>query len=165
MKHQQPTLRFRGATDTVTGSRYLVEAGGKRVLGDYGLFQGYKRSRERNRSPCPVPDPKSAIILSGYQAPGTRGAALAAGARGLHSYGEGVPIRAQVIEMENLSAHADAAGRVAWLTAAEKEPRMTCITHGEPEASEALRVRIKRQLGWRARAPGHRDKISLEVPR
>ena len=65
MKHQQPTLRFLGATDTVTGSRYLLEAGGKRVLVDCGLFQGYKRSRERNRAPFPVP-PHSidAVVLT-----------------------------------------------------------------------------------------------------
>ncbi len=59
MKHQEPTLRFLGATDTVTGSRYLLEAGGKRVLVDCGLFQGYKRSRERNRAPFPVPRTRS----------------------------------------------------------------------------------------------------------
>lgn len=33
-------LSFLGATDTVTGSRYLVETGGARVLVDCGLFQG-----------------------------------------------------------------------------------------------------------------------------
>ena len=65
MKHQQPTLRFLGATDTVTGSRYLLEAGGKRVLVDCGLFQGYKRSRERNRAPFPVPPHSiNAVVLT-----------------------------------------------------------------------------------------------------
>ena len=65
MKHQQPTLRFLGATDTVTGSRYLLEAGGKRVLVDCGLFQGYKRSRERNRTPFPVrPASIDAVVLT-----------------------------------------------------------------------------------------------------
>ena len=43
-------------------------------------------------------DPKNAIILSGYQAGGTRGAALAAGVRDLRIYGEDVPIRADVIQ-------------------------------------------------------------------
>ena len=65
MKHQQPTLRFLGATDTVTGSRYMLEAGGKRVLVDCGLFQGYKRSRERNRVPFPVrPASIDAVVLT-----------------------------------------------------------------------------------------------------
>lgn len=49
-----PTLQFLGAAGTVTGSRYLVEANGQRVLVDCGLFQGYKQLRERNWAPFPV---------------------------------------------------------------------------------------------------------------
>jgi metallo-beta-lactamase family protein len=48
---------------------------------------------------------------------------------------------------------------------AETAPRMTYITHGEPEASDALRIRIKRELGWRARVPEHQEQISIENPR
>lgn len=109
-------------------------------------------------------DPKNAIILSGYQAGGTRGAALAAGERQLRIYGQDIRIRAEVIQMESLSAHADSDGLIAWLKAAEREPRMTYITHGEPEASDALRVRIKRELGWRVRVPEYLEGISLEDP-
>jgi hypothetical protein len=47
-------LQFLGATETVTGSRYLVESGGQRLLIDCGLFQGYKMLRERNRLQFPV---------------------------------------------------------------------------------------------------------------
>lgn len=50
----EATLRFLGATDTVTGSRYLVDANGQRILIDCGLFQGFKRSRVRNRLAFPV---------------------------------------------------------------------------------------------------------------
>jgi len=109
-------------------------------------------------------DPKNVIILSGYQAGGTRGAALAAGERQLRIYGEDVRIRAEVIQMESLSAHADSDGLIEWMRAAEREPRMTYITHGEPEASDALRIRIKRELGWRVRVPEHFESISLEDP-
>ena len=98
------------------------------------------------------------------RAAGTRGASLAAGERELRIYGEDVKIRAEVIQMENLSAHADADGIIAWLRTAERAPRMTYITHGEPEASDALRLRIKHELGWRARVPEHLEKISLEDP-
>jgi metallo-beta-lactamase family protein len=112
-----------------------------------------------------APDPKNAVILSGYQAGGTRGASLAAGGRELRIYGEDVKVRAEVVQMESLSAHADADGIIAWMKAADKEPRMTYITHGEPDASDALRLRIKRELGWRARVPEHLEKISLEDPR
>lgn len=111
------------------------------------------------------PDPKNAIVLSGYQAGGTRGAVLAAGERELRIYGEDIKIRAEVIQMESLSAHADSDGLIAWMKAAETEPRMTYITHGEPEAADALRIRIKRELGWRARVPEHLELISIEDPR
>lgn len=50
-----PTLTFLGATGTVTGSKYLLEAGGERLMVDCGLFQGYKELRLRNWSPLPVP--------------------------------------------------------------------------------------------------------------
>lgn len=58
-------LTFLGATDTVTGSKYLVEAKGKRILVDCGMYQGVKHLRERNWKPFPI-DPKKidAVILT-----------------------------------------------------------------------------------------------------
>jgi metallo-beta-lactamase family protein len=50
-----PTLTFLGATGTVTGSKYLLEAGGERLLIDCGLFQGLKELRLRNWNPLPIP--------------------------------------------------------------------------------------------------------------
>ncbi|MCW0014810.1 MBL fold metallo-hydrolase, partial [Burkholderia pseudomallei] len=58
-------LTFLGATETVTGSKYLVEHGGKRVLIDCGLFQGTKNLRLRNWSPLPFPpDTLDAVVLT-----------------------------------------------------------------------------------------------------
>ncbi|HEV7183591.1 MAG TPA: MBL fold metallo-hydrolase, partial [Leifsonia sp.] len=59
------TLRFLGATDTVTGSRYLLETPAGRILVDCGLFQGYKTLRDRNWKPLPV-DPASidAVLIT-----------------------------------------------------------------------------------------------------
>ena len=60
-----PTLTFLGAARTVTGSKYLLEHEGVRVLVDCGLFQGLKPLRERNWEPFPVP-PESitAVVLT-----------------------------------------------------------------------------------------------------
>ena len=65
MNQHGPGLRFLGAADTVTGSRYLVHSGSRRVLVDCGLFQGFKVLRTRNRAPFPV-DPSSldAVLLT-----------------------------------------------------------------------------------------------------
>jgi len=51
------SLTFLGATGTVTGSKYLLEAGGERLLIDCGLFQGLKELRLRNWNPLPIPPP------------------------------------------------------------------------------------------------------------
>lgn len=58
-------LQFLGATGTVSGSKYLLSAGGRRILVDCGLFQGYKQLRLRNWAPFPV-DPATidAVILT-----------------------------------------------------------------------------------------------------
>jgi metallo-beta-lactamase family protein len=55
-------LTFLGAAGTVTGSKYLVEAGGKRLLVDCGIFQGAQELSERNFKPLPV-DPKTIDYL------------------------------------------------------------------------------------------------------
>ena len=59
------TITFLGATETVTGSRFLVEGHGRRVLVDCGLFQGVKRLREMNWQPFPVdPSTIDAVVLT-----------------------------------------------------------------------------------------------------
>jgi len=60
-----PILTFLGGTQTVTGSRFVVEDGPARVLVDCGLFQGVKRLRERNWDRFPV-DPRSidAVVIT-----------------------------------------------------------------------------------------------------
>ena len=59
------SIRFLGAAGTVTGSRFLLEAAGRRVLVDAGLFQGLKELRLRNWAPFPVPpDSIDAVVLT-----------------------------------------------------------------------------------------------------
>ncbi|MFD5276164.1 MBL fold metallo-hydrolase RNA specificity domain-containing protein [Pseudarthrobacter sp. NPDC058362] len=111
------------------------------------------------------PDRRNAIILSGYQAGGTRGAYLAAGGKHVRVYGEDVGIQAEVIQMEGLSAHADSNELIQWMQSVPEAPSMTYITHGEPDASDALRLRIKHELGRRARVPEFMETVSLLDPR
>ncbi|MDD7833821.1 MBL fold metallo-hydrolase RNA specificity domain-containing protein [Paenarthrobacter sp. AB444] len=109
-------------------------------------------------------DANNTVVLSGYQAGGTRGAALAAGTREMRIYGHDVRIRAEVVQLEGLSAHADADAIISWMRTAPQAPRMTYVTHGEAEASEALRLRIKHELGWKARVPEYLERVLLDNP-
>jgi len=58
-------LTFLGAARTVTGSKYLLEVGGRKILVDCGLFQGLKELRLRNWEPLPVdPTELAAVVLT-----------------------------------------------------------------------------------------------------
>lgn len=108
-----------------------------------------------------APDPRNTILFAGYQAAGTRGAAMVGGADAVKIHGGYVPIRAEVAQLENLSAHADAGEILHWLEGFEWPVRETFITHGEPLAADSLRHRIEETLGWSCRVPDFRDKVDL----
>jgi len=94
------------------------------------------------------PDRRNTILFSGFQAAGTRGAALLGGAREVKIHGQWVPIRAELANLSMLSAHADADEILRWLGGFVRPPKRTFIVHGEPDASETLRTRIEGELGW-----------------
>lgn len=108
-----------------------------------------------------APEPRNTILLVGYQAAGTRGEALQAGARELKMHGGYVPVRAEVVMLEGLSAHADADEIVAWLRRAPAPPRRVFVTHGEPAAADALRGRIEEELRWPASVPRDGEAVRL----
>ncbi|WP_448002101.1 MBL fold metallo-hydrolase RNA specificity domain-containing protein [Agromyces bauzanensis] len=109
-------------------------------------------------------DRRNAIVLTGYQAGGTRGSALLGGATSLRIFGEDVPIRAEVVSIDGMSAHADADELMAWMRAVDEPPDMVYVTHGEAVASDTLRARIKRELHWPVRVPEHLERVRLAVP-
>jgi len=115
-------------------------ATGGRVLHHLALYLGHHRNM---------------VVLTGYQAPGTRGDSLARGNKAIRIHGQDVPVRAEVVQLQSASAHADASQLMDWLRSSPQAPHRVFVTHGEMGASDALRQRIERELGWRALAPEH----------
>ena len=98
---------------------------------------------------------RNMVVLTGFQAPGTRGAALAAGSKTLRLHGRDVEVNAEVVQLHSASAHADATQLLDWLRAMPAAPDQVYVVHGDPQASDALRARIVRELHWRALVPEH----------
>ena len=109
-----------------------------------------------------APEPRNLLLFAGFQAAGTRGATIVAGAPEVKIHGQYVPIRAEVVKMDSLSAHADASEILAWLRGFRAAPKRTFITHGEPAAADGLRRRIAETLGWQCEVPDDRDRATLE---
>jgi len=108
-----------------------------------------------------APDPRNSILFSGFQAPGTRGAQLLAGARDVKIHGEWVTVRAEVARIDTLSAHADYEELIGWVSRMERKPRSIFLVHGEPAAADALRVRIADRLGIPCTIPRQDDHVTL----
>ncbi len=100
-------------------------------------------------------DHRNMVVLTGYQAPGTRGATLAHGGSTLRIHGQDLPVRAEIVQLTSASAHADASELMAWLRAMPAPPRRVFVTHGDLEASDCLRRRIESELRWQALVPEH----------
>jgi len=107
------------------------------------------------------PDPRNTILFAGYQAAGTRGAAMLGGAESVKIHGEYVPINAEVDFISNLSAHADYSEMLDWLGHFEQAPIKTFLTHGEPVAADTFRRHIEEKLAWDVVVPEYLETIEL----
>jgi len=108
-----------------------------------------------------LPDSRSAVLLVGFQAVGTRGRALADGAKYIGIYGEQVPVRAEVVTLDQLSAHAGRSELLRWLSGFGTAPRRTFLVHGEPNALQALSGAIANQFHWPVTIPSYREAFDL----
>lgn len=84
-----------------------------------------------------LPDRHNTVALVGFQVAGTRGWRLAQGERTLKLHGHYLPVRAEVVDLQGMSAHADRRELLDWVRAAPGDP-VTYVVHGEPDASQAL---------------------------
>jgi metallo-beta-lactamase family protein len=107
---------------------------------------------------------RNTVLLVGFQAPGTRGADLAAGARQLKALGRYFPVRCQVEVFQGMSVHADADELVGWLAGGPHltAPDVCYVVHGERAASRALADRLQAELGWLAVVPAEGELVRLD---
>jgi metallo-beta-lactamase family protein len=109
-----------------------------------------------------LPDSRSAVLLVGYQGEGTRGRALLDGAKYLRIHGEEVPVRAEIVEIGQLSAHAGKSELLRWLSGFKAPPRQTFLVHGEPPALQSLRDAIAKQYHWPVTIPAYLQSFELD---
>jgi metallo-beta-lactamase family protein len=106
-----------------------------------------------------LPNPRHHIVFPGFQVAGSRGAHLVGGAREVKIHGEYVAVKAEISHLEGFSGHADADGLMAWLGGFRSPPRHCFVVHGEPDAADTLRLRIKDELGWSVSVPEYRASV------
>lgn len=106
-------------------------------------------------------DPRNQVIFIGFQAPGTRGAIIKAGAQTVRIFSQEVEIRAQVAALEQFSDHADTKELLHWLKTFSRKPQTTYLVHGEPGAATLLQQAISSELGWNVKIAEWLEKVPL----
>ena len=126
---------------TVEQSRALNMMRGPRIIiSASGMMTGGRVLHHLKRL---LPSRQHLIVLVGYQSAGTRGRSLLEGAKFLRIHGHDVPVRAPFLQIEGLSAHADADELQRWALSGPSKPASTFFVHGEPEGLEALQARFR----------------------
>jgi metallo-beta-lactamase family protein len=113
------TERLRFCRSTEESKRLNEVRGPVVIVSASGMATGGRILHHlRNR----LPDPRTTVLLVGFQAAGTRGRSLQDGAAALKMFGEQVPVRARVATLHGLSAHADREETLRWLGGFRRPP-------------------------------------------
>ncbi|WP_166269402.1 MBL fold metallo-hydrolase RNA specificity domain-containing protein [Marinobacter caseinilyticus] len=107
-------------------------------------------------------DPKTTVIFAGYQAGGTRGAKMMAGAETVKIHGEWIPVKARIEMLDGLSAHGDYAEIEQWLSQSALVPGTAIhLIHGEPEASETFRDYLRQKTRFAVEVASYQSIIRI----
>jgi len=106
-------------------------------------------------------DARNCVILGGFQAEGTRGRALQEGAKTLSLFGQVVPVRAEIVEMGQFSAHAGKSELLRWMTGLQVPPKQVYLTHGEPQAAQSLQQTVTTNFRWKTSVARYLDCVEV----
>jgi metallo-beta-lactamase family protein len=106
-------------------------------------------------------EPKNTILLVGYQGEGTRGRSLKEGIREVKLHGKYYQIDCEILTIETMSGHADQQEMLTWLKGFTRKPKQIFLVHGEPQAQNTWRVKIKDEVGIQCIIPTLNEEIEL----
>ncbi len=146
-------------TESVDESKLInVAPKPKMIIAGSGMMTGGRIIHHAKRY---LPDPKSTLILVGYQAQGTLGRRLYEGAESVKIDGEAIPVRCTIRAIGALSAHGDSDKLLSWVRNAEKQPAKVYCIHGESHEAAALAHKVKDALGIATFVPELTDTIEI----
>jgi len=108
-----------------------------------------------------ITNPKNTVMFVGYQAAGTRGRLLVDGGREIKLLGRVYPVAARIERIDSMSAHADYAESMRWLSGFTRAPAMTYLVHGDPVALAALATRITTEKQWPVHIAAHHERVQI----
>jgi metallo-beta-lactamase family protein len=162
LRQQRHPLRTHSMTTASSRqeSKKLNDARGARVIiSASGMMTGGRVLHHALRL---VPNADATVVFVGYQAAGTIGRRIQDGEPEVKIMGQWIPVRCRVAKIGGFSAHADYNEVLQWLSGIESgTPSRTFLTHGEPEAANAMAGHIKERFGWNVHVPQYGERVEL----
>lgn len=109
-----------------------------------------------------ISKPQTTVLFVGYQGEGTRGRKLLEGANEIKIYGKYCPVKARIEVIHGLSAHGDQKDMLDWMSEIKNVPDKVFIIHGEKQAADTFRVKIKDTYSWNCIIPKLYDIVEIE---
>ena len=148
--HLHRTVHESKALNNMRGPRVVIAAS--------GMMTGGRILHHLTRR---LPDHHNLVLLSGYQAAGTRGRALQDGAHSLRIHGRDIRVKARVGTIEGLSSHADRDELLRWVGTAPQPPRRVFVVHGEEKQSEHFAGLLRQKFQAEVTVPRLRDSFTI----
>jgi metallo-beta-lactamase family protein len=108
-----------------------------------------------------VEDPRTTVLIVGWQAENTLGRRLVDKEKEVRIFGEMFQNRAQVEVLNGLSGHADRDELLAWVGAMQRKPQRTFLVHGETPAQIALAETLETRYGMRVDVPEWKSQVEV----
>ena len=106
---------------------------------------------------------ENTVLISGFQAEGTRGRALIEGAKELKIFGMYYSVHARIEQLHSFSGHADQEELLNWISELESQPKQVYIIHGEQQASEIFKTKLKEQKNIDSFVPKLNETIECKL--
>ncbi len=97
--------------------------------------------------------PECTVAFAGYQAEDTLGRRLIDGEKDVRIFQEDIHVAAEIVQLQDVSAHADQNGLVHWLKDNPDQPKSVFVVHGEDSVCTEYAGLLKDQYGYEASAP------------
>jgi len=131
----------------------------KIIIAGSGMSNGGRIVHHEKRY---LSDPKSTLLIVGYQSINTLGRKIQDGATNVKIFGENVPIRAKIENIRGYSAHADSDDLVDFVKNTKKKVKKVFLTMGEPRVSNVLANRLYKELNVDAVVPQEGEQTELQ---
>ncbi|MDD5094421.1 MAG: MBL fold metallo-hydrolase [Dehalococcoidia bacterium] len=129
------------------------------IIAGSGMITG---GRIKHHLVANITRPESTIVFVGYQAAGTLGREILDGAKKVRILGQIYPVKAKVVQVSGLSAHADRDDLVRWLSGLKKPPRHVFVTHGDADVVQEFGEFLKEKTGWNVMVPEYQQEVILD---